>query len=195
MSAIGQAQTNAQILRDAVAAAAMPAGSRVLIAGAGTGQCFEFVPAEFLSPYDVTFSDISPRLLDSLSARLASSTLRNWRTAVDDLENSQLSPPFDFAAAILVLEHIDVRKGLETLARLAARVLIVVQQNPPSTATAVSPHRTLPGSMTLMREFHPALVDPEAVVDELGGRGLRLVWSAPHPVADGKTMLSLFFAR
>lgn len=195
MSAIGQAQANALILRDAVESASLPEGARILIAGAGTGQCFDFIPPDFLAPYDVTFSDISPRLLDALAARLAVSACSRWQTVIDDIEDTALPADFEFAAAILVLEHVDVNKALDSLARLAPRLLIVVQQNPTDTATAVSPHRTLPGSMSLMREFHPALVEPLAITERLKAQGLHLVSSSPHPVDDGKTMLALSFAR
>ncbi len=50
MTRIGQAQANASLVEELMAAAAPPAGARVVIAGAGTGQVFDYLPPAVSPP-------------------------------------------------------------------------------------------------------------------------------------------------
>src|SRR5882757_5614499 len=103
MARIGQAEANAGLLYDLFAEAAFMPGSRILIAGAGTGQMFDFLPADFLAGYGVTCSDINPAFLEKLSIRYP------CETVIDDIENSQLELGWGAIAVVLVLEHVDWR--------------------------------------------------------------------------------------
>ena len=106
LAAIGQAQANALIVREAIQRWAAP-GASVLIAGAGTGQMLDYVGHEFLTTFDITFSDINPEFLRCIEQRLVHAPLTSWRTVVDDLECTQLTGPFALIVIVLVLEHID----------------------------------------------------------------------------------------
>ncbi|MBI4892058.1 MAG: hypothetical protein HY821_15640, partial [Acidobacteria bacterium] len=66
-------------------------------------------------------------------------------------------------------------------------------QNPAEIATAVTPSRTLPGSMQAFSETHPQLRDPAAIAAYLQARGYTQTAAVPRPVADNKTMLGLLF--
>lgn len=191
MAAIGQAQANAEHVRDFVERCTPPPGARVLIAGAGTGQMFDYVPPSIFADVNAVFADINPRFLACLRARYPEADCVS-----DDLELSSLRGPFHAACAVLVLEHIDWQMGLDTLASLAPRELfLVVQRNPPEMSTAVSPSRRLPGSMHVFSETHPELRDPDEIAAHLRTRGYELRDRWPRPVADGKTMLGLLFTR
>jgi len=191
MAAIGQAQANAEHVRDFLLHCTPPPGARVLIAGAGTGQMFDYVPPSIFAGVSPVFSDINPRFLACLRARYPAAACVS-----DDLERSSLRGPFHAACAVLVLEHIDWQTGLDTLASLAPRHLfLVVQRNPPDISTAVSPSRRLPGSMQVFAETHPILRDPAGIAAHLRTRGYELRGQWPRPVADGKTMLGLLFTR
>lgn len=189
MAAIGQAQANA--LHVGGFLALCPPGWRVLIAGAGTGQMFDTIPATLFAGLRAVFSDINPGFLACLRARHPEAAC-----VADDLERSALRGPFQAACAVLVLEHIDWRKGLDTLASLGARHLfLVVQRNPPEMATAVTPSRRLPGSMAVFAETHPELRNPTEIATHLEAHGYGLAAEWPRAVADGKTMLGLLFTR
>jgi len=191
MAAIGQAQANAAHVGNFLARCNPPAGARVLVAGAGTGQMFDYIAPALLKDLRMVYADINPVFLDCLRARCPGAAC-----VADDLERSSLRGPFHAACAVLVLEHIDWRKGLDTLAGLAPQWLfLVVQQNPDGMATAVSPARHLPGSMEVFTEVHPQLRDPQQVVTLLAASGYQLSERLPRPVADGKTMLGLLFRR
>jgi SAM-dependent methyltransferase len=189
MAAIGQAQANAAHIQRL--AEDCPPGARLLVAGAGTGQMFDYLPPDCLDGLRVIYSDISFGLLGRLRQRRPGAAC-----VVDDLERSSLRGPFDAACAVLVLEHIDWRRGLAELAALAPkRLLVVVQMNPPEMTTAVTPTRVLPGTLGQLANVHPHLVDAVEAASELAALGYDLLVRDPRPVADGKTMLGLTFAK
>ncbi|MBI5083109.1 MAG: hypothetical protein HZB13_00710 [Acidobacteria bacterium] len=191
MATIGQAQANAFHIAEFLARIDPPPAARILIAGAGTGQMFNFVSPALFEGLRPVFSDINPAFLACLRQRLPGAPC-----VADDLERSALRGSFLAAAAVLVLEHINWRMGLDTLARLAPEHLfLVIQSNPPHIATAVSPHRTLPGTMSAFSTVHPNLLDQGEVTAHLRALGYDLAAESPRPVADGKVMLGLSFRR
>ncbi len=143
MAAIGQAQANASLVAELVAAAAPPPGSRILIAGAGTGQMFEHCAPELFRGCRLICSDINPAFLERLGARC------ECQTVVDDIEDSRLEPGFSLVIVVLVLEHVEWRKALASLARLRPEyVLVVIQRNPEGPL----PHRRAGGNDASVRQ-------------------------------------------
>lgn len=186
MAAIGQAQANAAHLADF----AREGEGRMLVAGCGPGQFFDYLEAGALGRWRVVYCDINPVYLVALRRRCPGALC-----VADDLESSSILGAFDAACATLVLEHTDWRQVVATLARLAPRIMIVIQVNPSDIVTAVSPGRKLPPSMERFREVHPQLIDESALVEEMRGHGMALGARRPRAVADGKTMLALEFRR
>ncbi len=186
MAAIGQAQANASLVAELFAAAAPPTGSRVLIAGAGTGQMFDYCAAGLFRPYSLVCSDLNPAFLEKLRGR--------WecQTVVDDIEDSRLEPGFSLIIVVLVLEHVEWPKAVASLARLRPeRVLVVIQRNP----EGALPHRERVGTMRLFgSEIQPNLIEASALIEEFERTGFRLRLQSERPVADVKTMLGLLFA-
>jgi SAM-dependent methyltransferase len=186
MSAIGQAQANAEHLAEF----ARRTSGRLLVAGCGPGQFYDYLEAGALDRCRPVFCDINPEFLAALRTRCPGAIC-----VADDLEDSGLRGRFDAACATLVLEHTDWRAVVATLARLAPLVMIVIQLNPPEMATAVSPGRTPPGSMVAFKHVHPNLIDEGELASEMARLGMALEARNPKAVADGKTMLALTFAR
>lgn len=186
MAAIGQAQANASLAAELVAAAAPPPASRILIAGAGTGQMFEYCAAELFRGCTLICSDISPAFLDRLRARC------ECQTVVDDIEDSRLEPGFSLIIVVLVLEHVEWRKALASLARLRpGHILVVIQRNP----EGALPYRERIGTMRLFgSEVEPNLIPSSALVEEFERLGFRLKLQRERPVADGKAMVGLLLA-
>jgi hypothetical protein len=195
MAAVGQAHANAllvpSLLRDHP-----PPGPRLVFAGAGTGQMFDHVDPAFLVSYDVTFTDIAPALLARLSGRLAARA-PGWsghREVVDDVEDTRLPGPVDAIVLVLVLEHVDWRKTLRSLAGLEpGRLYVVIQENPPDMAVAITPSREPVGSMKAIRDARPALVPGDALTADMEGLGFSLLGTRRRPVPDGKAMVGLVF--
>ncbi|HEY3442780.1 MAG TPA: hypothetical protein VGK29_18615 [Paludibaculum sp.] len=191
MAAIGQAQTNATHIRDFLALVKPPAGARLLIAGAGPGQMFDHIEPAVLQPYRIIFSDINPRFLVRLRERYGAALC-----VVDDIERTSLTGPFEAVMETLMLEHVEWRKAVAALCGLGAEYLyLVVQQNPPDMATAVTPTRTPPGTMRIFAQAHPRLLDIAELTSALHEAGYTIISTHPRAVADGKTMLGLLARR
>jgi hypothetical protein len=196
MAAVGQAQANAALVRTMVEAGPAPSRASMLVAGAGTGQMFDFVGPAFLAPFRVTFSDLNGGFLARLRARLAGSDLV-FDTIVDDIESPRLAGPFGAAIVVLVLEHVEWRRALDGLAGLDTEVLhLLVQRNPPDMETAITPGRALPPSLLRASEkAHPTLIDPAEIEAHLAGHGYEVASRREQPVQDGKTMIGLTLVR
>lgn len=196
MAAIGQAQAGAELTRWLIESAAPRAGGRIVIAGAGTGQMLDYLDAEVLRPYRLTCSDLNPSFLARLRQRLASHGLEA-ETVEDDIEQTCLAAQPDMLLATLLLEHVDWRKGVAALAGLQPRACgIVVQENPPEMASAVTPGRRLPASIAKAVETaHPTLVPRGELVAAMAELGYRCRATEVREVADGKRLVGLLFDR
>jgi hypothetical protein len=197
MQSIGQGPVNADLAREMIERHPPREGRALLVAGAGSGQMFDFVDSGFLFDYDVTFSDISQPFLDALQPRLDFAGLGRSRIILDNLERTVLQGPFAGALVVLVLEHLDWRAALASLNKIVTDVLwIVIQRNPPSMTTAVTPGRTLPGTMAVVCEtVHPHLVPEPELIAELAALGFEQTECAERPVDDGKVMVGYVFRR
>ena len=153
MAAIGQAQANAALVAEYLQAQPPSRHASLLFAGAGTGQMFEYVSPEILLPFNVTFTDINAGFLNRLRTRLARTPGLRYATVVDDLEHTTLSRRFDLVLEVLVLEHVQWRVALATLCKLTERELfVVIQENPPDDAMALTAIRDVPETMKVFRE-------------------------------------------
>ena len=196
MRSIGQGPTNAELVRELIDRNP-PEGKSILVAGAGSGQMFDFVDSEFLSAYEVTFTDISQPFLDALKPRIEFAGLRRCTVVQDDLLQTKLQGPYAGGLVVLVLEHLDWRAALASLNKLVSEILwIVIQRNPESMATAVTPGRTLPGTMAVVSEKAlPHLIPEAELFEALAVHGFKQFVCAPRPVADGKEMVGFVFRR
>jgi SAM-dependent methyltransferase len=187
MARIGQAEANAGLLSELFLAADLARGARVLVAGAGTGQMFNYLPADFSASLRLTCSDVNPLFLQRLRTRCA------CETVVDDLENSQLTPGWDAVAVVLVLEHLDWRRAVLSLARLQPdHLLLIVQRNPANVTAAVTPGRTPPGTMAVFAEDAPPhLIAVDELIAELSVHGFVVNRVESRAVQDGMPMVGL----
>jgi hypothetical protein len=196
MSAVGQAQANAALVADWFHAWPPQADAAVLFVGAGTGQMFEYVSPALLLPYRTTFSDLNGAYLERLNNRLSSVAGLRHATLVDDVESTRLTGRFALVVAVLLLEHVEWRTAVATMCSLSiGRVLTVIQENPPAERTALTQSRSIPGTMNLFRELHPALVPCAELEREIRRWSFAKIHAARRGVADGKKMAALGFER
>lgn len=195
MTNVGQAQANAGLMRDLVLAAKVAPESRVLIAGAGPGQFFQFASADYLESHEVVLTDINPSFVELALARAAEAGLERVEAQVDDIEATQLVGPFALAVLVLVLEHVDWRRAIGQVVGLGVGfLLIVIQRNPESLETMVTPHRELPGSLKACQSGEkPHLLEEAEVISCLSDVGFALSKRDERQVPDGKSMVGLMF--
>ena len=190
MAANGQAQANAELVRELFLIAPPPTGAAILVAGAGTGQMFDYLDPGILAPYRTTFTDINPDFLDSLEARLESHELA-FETLVDDIERPSVPGYFDLVIAVLVLEHVDRPSAVAGMCRLATwRIFVVIQEDPPNLES-----RLAVGTMNVLRELQPRLVDRVELVSAFEKHGFRVHRVSSREVADSKEMVAIEFLR
>ncbi len=196
MAGIGQAQAGANLTCQIIRSAAPPAGSRVVIAGAGTGQALDFVDPSLLRPFRLTFTDLNPAFLTRLARRLAKHGLVA-AVLEDDIEQSALEPSPELLLATLLLEHIEWRRGVDAIARLRpAACGIVIQENPEGINSAITPGRQIPASLARAVEIaHATLVPRQDLLIEFASRGYVCKDTWAREVADGKTLVALLFVQ
>jgi hypothetical protein len=196
MASVGQAQANARLVADYFQTQAPEAKSSILFLGAGTGQMFDFISPSILLPYQSTFTDINGSYLEQLSERLRRVEGLRYATVVDDVEETRLAPGFHAIVAVLLLEHVDWRKTVSTISGLATnRVFVIVQENPATLATAITPTREIAGTMKIFKEVHPSLIPRNELEAEFARNGFIASYSAEKIVADHKKMLAIGFGR
>ena len=194
MANVGQAQANAELMRELVAANPGKEGRRLLIAGCGPGQFLECAPVDHLKPYSCVFTDLSPSFVEETRRRARDAGLA-FEALVDDVEESRLEPGFAAIVLVLVLEHTDWNRVLDQMVRLQPeRLVIVIQMNPTEMATMVTPNRELPGTLKACASGEkPHLIDREQLGAYLERLGFTERASQVRPVADGKSMVGLVF--
>ena len=129
MAAVGQAQANAELVAEYLASQPPGEGASLLFLGAGTGQMFDFISSKILLSYQTTFADINAGYLERLAERLRRVEGLRHTTVVDDVEKTRLTPGFHTVLAVLLLEHVDWRKAVSTIAGLAdERAFVVIQE-------------------------------------------------------------------
>jgi hypothetical protein len=184
MAGTGQPRANADLLAELFRDAPPAPGARVLFAGAGTGQYFDHFPPATLAPFACVFTDLNAAFLERLRTRFAGETL------VDDIEAPRDTGPYDLAIVILVLEHVDWRRAVAGLCGAAARVFVVMQENPAELLA-----RPLPCTLTALDDETAHLLDPGELAAEFGARGCELTRTSTREVRDGKKMVGLDFRR
>lgn len=197
MHQVGQAAANAELLQSMLVLSAREKPVHLLIAGAGTAQFLDYIPATCLAPFHVTLSDINPAFLARAEQRFEHAGVSGALFVVDDIEDPRRVGPYQVVVMVLVLEHIDWRRGLRNVHRLAPDHLhIVIQRNPEGLGEAIAPRRTLNPSMRAFAEnARPVLISRDELVDFLQPLDYRLQGEDERAVLDGKTMLALSFVR
>src|ERR1017187_6064221 len=130
-----------------------------------------------------------------LSPANASMPRRQSMCSSSSIARSKSGP--DLLLAILLLEHIDWRRGIEAFAGLRPGACgIIMQENPPEMSTAVTPGRRLPPSIEKALETaHPTLVRRGQLIGAMAEKGYALRDTAVRQVPDGKRLVGLLFRR
>lgn len=193
MERIGQAEANARLTAQWMRE--LEAEAPVHFAGSGPGQMLEYLPAELLQGRALSFSDINAQFLERCGERLERLGVTG-QLRVDDIENTALAGSYPQVVIALVLEHVDWLRALDALARWQTqRALVIVQENPPEMQSAVTPGRTVPGTMQVFREqAKPHLIPVAELEQAMQALGFACYGNQVAEVLDGKRMVACRFA-
>jgi 2-polyprenyl-3-methyl-5-hydroxy-6-metoxy-1,4-benzoquinol methylase len=197
MAEIGQAKANAEMVRDFIFDLDLKGTERILFAGAGPGQMFDYIGEETFGGAHVVLTDINEKFVERLEKRAKQAGLTNFEVLIDDVESPNVEGPFDLVVLVLVLEHVDWQKALHALSALSAsRFLIIVQRNPEGMHTAVSPNRTLrPSLLEAMKGEPSQLLDEQELIEFLTQLGYTIQMTDQELVEDGKLMCGYLFTK
>ena len=192
----GQAQANARLLSLMLSEHSLHANAALLIAGIGTGQLFDFADLQVFSKYVLTLTDLNESFLAEARKRIERIGTLRASIEIDDVERTRLTTPFDGAAAVLLLEHVDWKLALDSMTRSApARLYFVLQGNELGSSPLKTNRELAPSIAEFARRAKPSLVPPDELSVVLSGRGYRLIKKLEKPVPDAKTMVGLVFDR
>ena len=194
---IGQAGVNASLVSEMLTAFPPEKHSKFLVAGAGTGQMFDFIFPKVFRGHEMTFTDINSAYLDCLKMRLKNAPEEfQFKTIVDDLEDSDLVGPFDAALIVLVLEHIDWQRGIDGLLRFHPKHLyFIIQRNEPGIKTINTKRDLAPSIQEFSKIASPKEVPLEMLQDYLIQFNYRPIKCIEKTVPDQKAMVGLIVEK
>jgi SAM-dependent methyltransferase len=196
MLSIGQAETNASIVQEMFRRFPLLESAKLLVHGCGSCQMFDYLSLENLGKVELTFADFSPAMLEEGKRRLERFQGTDWKVVLDDIEDSRLSGNFDAVLLVLVLLHVDWRRGIENLLRLSPTRFYVVEQEQTPDASSITMKDKLPPSIERYSEIAEMdLVPQNDLVDFLGMKGYRTLWTSSRPVPGDKKMIGSVFER
>ena len=194
MAAVGQARTNADIVRRMFRLFPLGSGAKLLVHGCGSCQMFDFIGLPELGPVEIVFADLSPAMLGEARKRLERAGGEACNLVLDDIEHTGLAGPFDAALLVLVLLHVDWKCALENIARLQARRLYVIEQEQaPGVSPVTMKERLLPSMEKYNAVSAMNLVPHRDLEGFLGARGFDLHWAGMFPVPGDKAMMGSVF--
>jgi hypothetical protein len=197
MSEIGQAEANALLVADMFKYFPLKESASLLVPGAGTGQMFEYITPFQIGLYKFTFSDISSRLLEKLNQRLLKMYPRFRHKAVlDDIEETRLKGSYDGILTVLLLQHIEWKKGIESMVEFEPEKMYFIIQQQDNKCHAINIQRKLrPSIAEFAKIANPHLVLRQELVDYLEDKNYGLLDSYEKQVLDNKTMVGLVFEK
>lgn len=194
MASVGQAEANAAIVKEMFVRHPLAENGRLLIHGCGTCQMFDYVDLSIFGKSDITFADLSPRMLEVARQRLARFANSSHRIVVDDVERSSLSGSYDAVLLVLVLLHVNWKKALENILRLGVSSLYIIEQSQATAFSMTPTAQNLPSMQRYQEVASPVLVSPDDLSDFLGKRGFKLLWMTEREVPGNKSMHGFVFS-
>jgi SAM-dependent methyltransferase len=194
MTSVGQAEVNAAIVKEMFVRYPLSGNARLLIHGCGTCQMFDYVDLSVFGKSDITFADLSPRMLEVAKRRLARFANSSHRIVVDDIESSSLNGRYDAVLLVLVLLHMNWKKALENILSLGVSSLYIIEQSQQAAFSMTPTAQVLPSMQRYQEVASPVLVSPDDLSDFLGRKGIKRMWTTEHRVPGNKSMLGFIFS-
>lgn len=197
MAAIGQAEANADIVKQMFAEYPLQSNSRMLIAGCGTAQLLDYIrPSDFGSNIELVLTDINPSFLAKARERLKRFPGINYTAQEDDIEDTKLSGTYDGALVVLVLQHVEWHKALDSLVGLNPSKFYIIEQEQDPSQHAVTKSRQLSEAWRRYAKVaNPHLIQRKELTDYLAKKGYEVIGSYERAVLDNKIMYGSVFEK
>lgn len=196
MASIGQAETNAALVKEMFARFPLAENAKLLIHGCGSCQMLDYISIRDLGNITLTFADFSPAMLEEGEKRLCGFPDAKCRVAVDDIEHSTLSGDYDAVLLVLVLLHVDWKLSLENMILLSpSRFYVIEQEQTPGVSPVTMKDKLLPSIERYGEVANMNLVPQQDLIAFMGTRGYSQSWISSRPVPGDKAMVGFVFQR
>ncbi|NQV08370.1 class I SAM-dependent methyltransferase [Candidatus Woesearchaeota archaeon] len=196
LAEIEQAETNAHLIVEMFNDFSIESGPELLVPGCGTGQMFDYIEHTMIGDYNFTFTDLNPKYLEKLGGRLLKNGDMGYSILIDDIEDTKLSGIFDGILAVLLLQHIEWRKGINSMLGFNPSMIYLIIQEQENEDHVVTKERDLRPSIKKYAEIeNPCLVPRQELTDYLRNRDYKLLKDYERQVPDQKSMIGLVFEK
>lgn len=196
MANIGQVQANAQIVKEMFNDYPLEKGSKLIIPGCGTGQIFDYMTPSNLGDIEMILTDINPSYLSKTQERLNKFPGTKYQTQVDDIERTQMKSGYNAALIVLVLQHVEWEKALDSMLDLSIPRFYIIEQEQDLSQHAITKRKDLPRAWKKYAEIaNPQLVPRKDLIDYMKDKGYDMTKIYEKGVPDNKTMAGFVFER
>ena len=196
MAAIGQVQANAEIVKQMFEDYPLRNGAKLLIAGCGTGQLFDYLKPSDLGNLELTLTDINPPYLSATEQRLRKFGGVKYNLKIDDIEATNLQGHYDGILIVLVLQHVEYKKALASMLSLNPSRFYIIEQEQDTTQHAVAKGRKLTEAWKKYAEMaNPQLIQRKELTGYLKEKGYVNIKVYEREVPDNKRMVGFVFEK
>ena len=196
MAAIGQAQANAEIIQQMFRDYDLRKEAKLLISGCGTGQLFDYAKPSDLGDFELTLTDINSAYLSATEQRLGKFGGVKYNLKIDDIEATNLQGHYDGILIVLVLQHVEWKKALDSMSKLKPTRFYIIEQEQDPTQHFVTKSRKLSQAFQKYAEIaNPQLIPRNELIDYLKEKGYSNVKIYERQVPDNKTMVGFVFEK
>lgn len=196
MANIGQAEANASLVREFFEKYPLAEGAKLLIHGCGTCQLFDYLNPSEIGRVQITFADISQKMLEAAKQRLAKFEGLKYDILTDDIEDTAITGHYYAVLLILLLLHVDWKKSLDNVIKFSPSHIYIIEQEQDPQKPSVTKERKLPPSIRRYAETAEAqLVLRKDLTEYLREKGYALAYTKEVQVPDNKKMAGLVYAK
>lgn len=196
MASIGQAETNANLVKEMFKDFPLEACAKLLVPGCGTGQMFDYIaPDDLGTDIVMSFSDINPAFFERLEERMKKFEGVEYSAKADNFEDTKFSGEFDAALVVLLLHHIEWKRGLKSSLKLGVKNYYIIIQEQASGEPITKERELFPSIKEFSKVAGSDLVNKKELIDFMEENGFRLLKEFKRDVPDNKIMTGLIFKR
>ena len=156
---------------------------------------FDYIKPSDIGKVSMTFADINSKMLEVAERRLRKHEV-SYSLLVDDIENTKIRDHYDAVLLILVLLHIDWKKSLECMIRLAPSSFYIIEQEQEPGKPSVTRKRKLPPSIQKYAEVEAVkLISRKELTEVFKKSGYSLSYTVEKAVPDNKVMVGFVYKK